>query len=72
MVKVHKVTVMVIDHDGIGAGNVKIVLENARYPNRCISPDVMSIKTDVEWSDDHPLNNRKTQEKAYWDLFPQD
>jgi len=57
--KVHKITLAVIDFDDIGAESVKHVIENARYQNHCISPDVISIKTADcgEWSDEHPLND---------------
>jgi hypothetical protein len=56
--KVHKITVLVVDSDGLGADNVKIELENANYPNDCIYPKVVEIDTrEVEWSDDHPLNH---------------
>ena len=57
--KVYKLEIMIIDHDNCGAEEIKDVIENARYPNRCIMPEVMSIKhADIgEWSDEHPLNN---------------
>lgn len=68
--KVHKVTLLVIDTDDIGAAGVKEVLENTRYPNHCIGPRIMQIQTrEVEWSDDHPLNNRNTQARAIAELF---
>lgn len=68
--KIHKVTLLVVDHDGIGADEVVTVLENSRYPNHCMSPDVMAIETrEVEWSDDHPLNQRDTMEAAFDELF---
>lgn len=55
--KVHKVVLMVIDHDNIGAEELVDVMENARYPNRCISPQVIDIETkEVKWHDRHPLN----------------
>lgn len=61
---VHKVVLMVIDFDDIGAESVKSVIESARYPNRCISPRVMKLDTqDIgEWQDDHPLNHRDEEE----------
>lgn len=70
MTKVHKVTLLIVDHDNLGARGVVETLENHRYPNHCIAPGVMSIETqEVEWSDDHPLNNRKTQAAAAQNLF---
>lgn len=70
--KVHKLTVMVIDHDVIGAEEAKHVIENARYPNRCIMPHVMAVETaDIgEWDDSHPLNQIPEQEAEFNRLFP--
>ena len=47
------------------------VIENQKYPNHCIHPDVKSIETvDVgEWGDDHPLNLNATSEAEYQRLF---
>jgi hypothetical protein len=63
---VYKVELMIINHDEMGQESVKRVLENANYPNDCISPDVVSIESrDIgEWSDDNPLNfsNKKREE----------
>lgn len=56
MIKVHKVTLLIVDHDDVGS-EVKQILEDQRYPNRCISPTVLQIETrEVEWTDEHPLN----------------
>lgn len=69
-VRVHRIEVLVIDFDDLGAEGVRGVLENARYPNRCISPDVKSVETrEVDWSDEHPLNHSATHEGAYRALF---
>lgn len=68
--KVFKLEIMVIDHDNIGYDEIKSVIENARYPNRCISPEIKSGEfASIEWSDDHPLNNRNTCEAEYIKLF---
>lgn len=68
--KVHKVTLLVVDHDDIGADEMKVVIENTRYPNRCISPDVMAVETcEVEWTDSHPLNHYTRRVKAFEQLF---
>lgn len=67
----HKLEVLVIDFDQLGAEGVKNAICTARYPNHCISPSVEAIQT-VEigpWSDDHPLNNSKTCEAEYKRLF---
>lgn len=69
--KVHKVTLLIVDSDSVGSDEVLTVLENTRYPNDCIMPRVMVIETaEVEWSDDHPLNRTGTQQEAFEKLFP--
>ena len=68
--KVYKIEIMVIDHDDLGKEEIKNVIENTKYPKLCISPDVRSIKgREVEWTDEHPLNNCGTSARAYTDLF---
>lgn len=63
--KVHKITLLVVDHDDLGQEEAKDVLENQRYPNHCMYPQVMDIETvEVDWHDDHPLNfGNKTKEE---------
>jgi len=72
MTKVYKATVLVIDHDDIGPASVVGAFENTSYPNRCISPSVLAIEqAEVEWSDDHPLNQRHVDKHAeVRKLFP--
>ncbi len=68
--EVHRVVLMIIDDDRLGAAGVAEVLENARYPNRCLSPDVLEVQSrTVEWSDDHPLNFSSTKKAAFAELF---
>lgn len=69
--KVHRVTLCVIDFDELGADGVVSVIENAHYPNHCIYPDVHAIETrDIgEWSDDSPLNQRDTSAAEFARLF---
>jgi len=68
--KVYRIEVLVIDLDNVGEEGVKSVIENASYPNHCISPKVKHVETrEVEWSDDHPLNMRDTADAAYKALF---
>ena len=69
--KVHRIVLTVIDFDRLGADEVCSTIENARYPNDCISPFVMEIKTADcgEWSDEHPLNNRQTAAEELKRLF---
>lgn len=56
--KAYKVELLIVDHDRLGADKIKSVIENQRYPNHCISPNVMDIKEEDigEWEDSHPLN----------------
>lgn len=69
--QVIKLEVMVIDMDGLGAKEIKSVIENQRYPNHCIFPRVRKLEVrDIgEWSDEHPLNHRDKQEDEYVRLF---
>jgi hypothetical protein len=68
----HKVVLLIIDMDELGSSEVKEVIENTHYPNRCISPDVHSIETVEigEWDDDHPLNQTLTADVEWRRLFP--
>ena len=67
--KAYKLEVLIIDFDELGADEIVAVLENVKYPNHCISPDVKKIEiTDIgEWNDNHPLN-KSTADDAYEQL----
>lgn len=68
--KVHKVTLLVIDHNDVGADDVATTLENTNYPADCISPRVVSVETaEVAWQDDDPLNHRQSHREAFAALF---
>ena len=69
--KVYKLEVLIMDFDELGEEGIKQELESARFPNDCLSPVVMSIKTkDIgPWEDEHPLNGRDTQRAEYERLF---
>jgi hypothetical protein len=70
MTKVYRVELLIVDHDSIGIEGIKSAIENARYPNRCIAPAVMMHESqDVEWSDEHPLNNYSTMLAEYLRMF---
>lgn len=58
--KVHKIMLYVVDSDGLGGSEVASTITNTRYPNHCISPQVLSVETADAgpWSDEHPLNHR--------------
>lgn len=70
--KAYKVEVLVIDHDGIGAEDIRYHLEETRYPNRCMGPKVMQVtEVDIgEWHDEHPLNLFAEWKDEYERLFP--
>lgn len=69
-VKVHRVVMVVVDNDDIGAEGVAEVLEATKYPNRCISPRVREVQTrTVDWHDAHPLNLRESSDEAFRALF---
>jgi hypothetical protein len=69
--KVHLMTVLLIDHDDLGAEGTEQVLEDARYPNDCLYPTVLNTQTqEVDWDDDHPLNSTQHVAQAVADLFP--
>ncbi len=67
----YKIEILVIDHDELGEEELKTVIENTRYPNRCISPDVKKIEArDIGvWHDEHPLNLHATADAEYQRLF---
>jgi len=67
----YRVEILVIDFDQCGPEEIKSVITNARYPNRCISPQVMGIdERDIgEWDDDHPMNKRDTAAQHYRKIF---
>lgn len=70
--KVFKLTVMVIDHDELGSAEaVSQELENGRFGNRCIRPEVMATEErDIgEWEDDNPLNYRDRTKAEFERLF---
>lgn len=70
--KAHRLELLIIDFDEVGAEDIKTIIENAHYPNRCIAPEVLGIQTvDIgDFHDDHPLNNRDTQAEALAEFFP--
>jgi hypothetical protein len=69
--KAYKVEILIIDHDDVGEDDIRLLLEDTRYPNDCIWPKVKSIESrDIgEWTDEHPLNLNTTADAAYKELF---
>ena len=70
--KAYKIELLIVDRDQCGAEEITNVLENERYPNHCISPDVMKVtEVDIgEWHDKHPLNSFTRRKAEYAKLFP--
>lgn len=69
--KAYKVELLIVDHDNVGLDGIREVIEDTKYPNYCISPNVMDIeeKEIGEWHDDHPLNLLSEMESEYKKLF---
>jgi len=69
-VKVFKIEIMFIDFDQLGEEEIRLLIENTHYPNHIIAPSVSKMESiEVEWSDDHPLNNSRTWKRAFNELF---
>lgn len=69
-VRVYRMDVVVVDHDQLGPDGARQALENARFPNDCMSPEVIALEErEVEWCDDHPLNQRDGRRAAVDALF---
>lgn len=69
--KLYKIEIMVLDLDEIGEQEIKDVIENTNYPNRCISPEVKKIEVrDIgEWHDEHLMNMTDKADAEYHRLF---
>jgi hypothetical protein len=69
--RVYRIELMILDFDEIGEEEIKRVLEDTRYPNRCISPEVMEIEShDIgEWNDQNPLNYKSKSKEAFNLIF---
>ena len=68
---VMKIVLAVVDFDGLGPCGVRRTIEEAKYPNRCISPSVLSVDVrDIgEWEDSNPLNFKSSQHAEMDRLF---
>jgi len=68
--KIHKVEILIVDTDDVGQEEITDILENTKYPNHCISPQVKKFTTkEVDWYDEHPLNLHATSEQEYERMF---
>lgn len=70
-INVYKIELMIIDFDEVGEDEIKAIIEDSKYPNHCISPEVKSIAyRTIDWKDDnHPLNKTATADQFYQQLF---
>ena len=70
--KAYEITLSILDFDELGFEEIKVVIENIKYPNHCIAPKVIAHReADIgEWSDDHLLNKRSTSGDEWARLFP--
>lgn len=71
-IKIHRVVVLVIDHDDLGSEGVRREMEAVRYPNDCIAPLVMHQETEeIEWREDNhnQLNFVRERFGAFCELF---
>ena len=68
---VYKVELMILNFDDLNEQDVTAVIENQKFPNRCIDPIVMRIESrDIgDWHDEHVLNDLSEQESAFNKLF---
>jgi hypothetical protein len=66
-----KIELLIVNFDGLDLEEIKSVIENTRYPNHCISPQVMSaeVKEIGDWDDDHLLNDQETCKQEFNRLF---
>ena len=66
--RAYTLTILVIDHDALGPEAVIQTLEHQKYPNHCISPEVIDgQEVEIgEWYDGHPLNTFKPDRRARW------
>jgi len=65
--KAYKVELLIIDFDQIGEEEIRYQIEDTKYSNHCISPQVKKIEErDIgEWYDDHPLNSSILADEEY-------
>ena len=69
-VKVYKIELLIVDHDNVGAEDIRTLIEDARYPNHCLSPQVKKMtESEIDWHDEHPLNMRDTANEEYKRIF---
>ena len=72
--KVYKIELMIVNHDGLSEEDIMATLKESKYPNRCIDPRVMKIESREigEWDDESPLNCSDRRDTEYQRLFSED
>lgn len=69
MTKVYRLEVLLIDYNSVVDDNPTEFVENARG-FRDVGVEVKDVEeAEVEWFDEHPLNQGDTQDQAYRELF---
>ncbi len=69
--KAYKIEILVIDFEDCGEEQIKDMIEEVKYPNYAIAPQIMGVEeADIgEWTDNHPLNLKTTIKDEYSRLF---
>lgn len=71
--KVYRIDIMVIDHDDVGAEEIKDVIESHSFPNPYPQTSLNVMKVEEreigEWDDDNPLNFISKRNEAFQKLF---
>lgn len=65
--RVYRFEVIVVDFERCSPEDVRAVIE--QIPELGLTRVMSTDYRDVEWSDEHPLNQRRTQEEALRKLF---
>lgn len=70
--KAYLVTMLIIDHDKLGAEGIKGEIEANNWANDCIHPTVVdAVEADIgEWEDSHPLNYQGADYMPYFEPPP--
>lgn len=73
--KAYKIEILAIDFDELGKELTIEEIENANFPNDCVSLKILNTKEyDIgEWNEDdsHPLNKKTTNVEEYLKTCPE-
>lgn len=65
--KAYAVTIVVVDHEGMGQQAIEYELSNARHAYGSV---LKTVEADIgDWSDSHPLNHRGSFHATATKLF---